>query len=201
MKLVCFTGLFNVLFACAGFGAGGDPPVAAMSQPLNASPLRFESNAALSAGGGSFVARAREYDVLIEKTSVSIRAGNTRRQSFIRMTLSGADRNASIVATDRLNGTSSYLIGNDPSRWRTHVAAFQRVLIRNPWPGVSVTYYGTEGRLEYDITLDPRARVENVRFGFEGVTHIRIAPDGGRSQAPRLRCHWRCISPCLRFSR
>ncbi len=178
MKRIRLTALFNILVASAGFGAGGDAPVAASLHRLSTPPLRFESNRALSAGSESFVSRAQEYDVLVEKTSVSIRAGNTRRQPLIRMTLSGADRNASIAAADPLSGTSSYLIGNDPSRWRTHVAAFQRVVVRNPWPGVSVTYYGTEGHLEYDISLDPHARVANVRFGFEGVKRVRIAQDG-----------------------
>jgi uncharacterized repeat protein (TIGR01451 family) len=145
---------------------------------LSAHPLRFERNSDSTSGGG-FVARARNYDILIDKGRVAIQGDRASdRKSIVQMKLWGSDGNATMDTADPLPGTSSYLIGNDPSRWRIGVPSFGRVLVRNPWAGVTLAYYGTDGRLEYDIEIAPFARIEQIRFAFEGIEDLRIAPDG-----------------------
>ena len=48
-----------------------------------------------------------------------------------------------------------YLVGRDPSRWRTNVQTYGRVLYHSVYPGIDLVYYGNERQLEYDFTVRP----------------------------------------------
>lgn len=67
----------------------------------------------------------------------------------------GAELNE-IIAESRLPGVSNYFVGGG-SRWQQHIPHFSRVVYDDLYPGIDVTFYGREGRLEYDIRVQPWA--------------------------------------------
>ena len=56
-----------------------------------------------------------------------------------------------------LPGETNYLLGNDRSRWRTHVPHFARVNGTTSIPGVAIIVYGNSNGLEYDLRVAPGA--------------------------------------------
>ena len=62
------------------------------------------------------------------------------RVDSLEMKLVGANRNLVLSPADRLPGQSNYIIGKDPSRWRTGVPQFARVRYQNVYPGVDLVF-------------------------------------------------------------
>jgi gliding motility-associated-like protein len=79
-----------------------------------------------------------------------------------------------IVPDKALNTYDNYFIGNDPSKWASNCRIFQGVTYKNLYPGVDVRYYTNEGRLKYDIIVNPGASVEKIAMHFNGVDALQV---------------------------
>ncbi len=51
---------------------------------------------------------------------------------------------------------------------------YPKARIRNLYPGIDVVFYGTVGRLEYDLELAPGARAGRVRVAIDGARVVRV---------------------------
>ncbi len=81
-------------------------------------------------------------------------------------------------ALDLLPGTSNYLIGTDPSTWRTNIRAYARVRTRGIYPGIDLTYYSTDGKLEYDFLVHPGADPHCIEVALNGAEAARVDEAG-----------------------
>lgn len=87
---------------------------------------------------------------------------------------------------EKLSASVNYFKGNDPSKWRTDVATYGKVRLREVYPGVDMVFYGTQGRLQYDVELRPGADHKLVRIKVEGAKEISKTEDGGlKIELPR----------------
>jgi hypothetical protein len=160
-------------------------------------PLGFEANAGQTDGRVKFLARGRGYTIFLTGNAAVLTlsnttdAGNAARNAnrVIRMKLVGADVNAGVSGVDELPGKTNYFIGNDPSKWRTHVPNYAEVKYADVFPGVDLVYHGNlSGQLEYDFVVAPGADPSAIRFtvaedrsGLTGREHrapLRIGADG-----------------------
>jgi gliding motility-associated-like protein len=91
-----------------------------------------------------------------------------------RVQFIGGAENPEIVPDRILPGYSNYLIGNDPSKWRTNVRSCQAVIYKNIYPNIDVRYYSESGRLKYDIIVNPGGDVNNVVMQYEGANKLSI---------------------------
>ncbi len=94
------------------------------------------------------------------------------------MKLLGADSRPAIEGREELPGKSHYFIGNDPKKWRTDVPQYARVEYQDVYPGVSLTYYGNQGQLEYDFVVSPGGDPRRIRLGIEGAEEIHVDAEG-----------------------
>jgi hypothetical protein len=156
-------------------------------------PLSFETNTGQTDARVNFISRGPGYILYLTPTEAVLAlhngAGRTsptqlrRDQSappvdVVRMTLPGGNPQAPATATDQLPGTVNYFIGNDPSRWRQNLPLYARAGFDRVYPGVDLTYYGTQGRLEYDFTVAPGTDPRVITLAFDGVRQTRIDPNG-----------------------
>jgi hypothetical protein len=82
---------------------------------------------------------------------------------------------------------SNYLVGADPSRWRTHVPQFGAVRYSRLYPGIDLVLHGArEARLEYDFHVAPGADPTRIRLAFDGLRAVRIARDDALVLSLRL---------------
>jgi hypothetical protein len=94
------------------------------------------------------------------------------------MQLLGGNPAAQASGVDRLPGVVNYFIGNDPSKWRTHISTFAQVEYQNVYPGVGLVYYGNQQQLEYDFQVAPGADPGQIRMGFAGAQSVSLDAGG-----------------------
>jgi len=120
-----------------------------------------------------FVARFGTSTVMVEPDGLRIGLdGHALRLSFV-----GACASAP-AAEQRLAGTHSYRLGADPARWRDGVPLFGRVRYAELWPGIDLVCHARDGYLEYDLELQPGARLDLARFEVAGSAGLQLAEDG-----------------------
>jgi hypothetical protein len=168
-------------FACvahAAFGPMREPsPVAA--EMLAALPLAFERNDGQSAPHVRFVARGAAYDTLLSDRGAEIVVGRpSGRVAVIGIRV--ADQRAPVApeGASPLPGKANYLVGADPGGHIVGVDTFARVEYRSVLRGVDLVYYGTQGRLEFDLIVAPGSDPHAIRLDFLGVDRIDLSEGG-----------------------
>jgi hypothetical protein len=100
------------------------------------------------------------------------------QSTALRFSLVGASSSPQISGIDRLSATSSYFIGNDPSRWVTGAPNFSRVAYRGIYSGVDLTYYGSGGDLEFDFDIAAHADPAQIRLKIDGANSLTATSIG-----------------------
>ncbi|MEW6745176.1 MAG: SBBP repeat-containing protein [Planctomycetota bacterium] len=96
----------------------------------------------------------------------------------IFLTFEGAASGVIVEGMDPLPGRYNYLLGNDPSRWRTEVPAYASIRYRGLYRGVDVEVRDQHGRLEYDLLLEPGADLDPVIVRCEGAQSLGLDEEG-----------------------
>jgi hypothetical protein len=188
--------------AATGEAPGNSSPAPQVKQRATANygklPLHFEANQGQSDERVKFLARGSGYGLFLTSTeSVLVlrkgeaggpgkgtargEAATTTRSGppeVLRMKLLGADPRPAIEGREELPGKSHYFIGNDPKKWRTNVPQYARVEYKDVYPGVSLTYYGNQGQLEYDFVVSPGGDPRRIRLGIEGARKVQVDAEG-----------------------
>ena len=157
-------------------------------------PLSFEPNVGqfdpevryVSRGGGyTLVLTDTEAVMVLRHRSPKPRSGPARsnqqpeetEQAVVRMKLVG-ERPARWEGLEKQSGISNYLVGNDPSKWRTGVPNYGRVTARGVYRGIDLVCYGNRRQLEYDLVVEPGADPREVQLAWEGADSMRLNAEG-----------------------
>ncbi len=97
--------------------------------------------------------------------------------AVLRMKVAGG-RTVAPRAEQKLVTISNYFIGNDPSKWRTDVPNFGRVVYPGVLPGVDLVYHGEEGQLEYDFIVAPGADSGKIALEVSGAKELSLSSAG-----------------------
>ena len=179
-RLVILSAGLWLSLICAGSAAAKAPDYGKL-------PLGFEANAGQTDGQVKFLARGPGYSVFLTGNAAVLSLQNTANTGriipgrLIRMKLVGANVNAGVLGADQLPGKTNYFIGNDPSKWRTHVPNYAEVKYADVFPGVDLVYHGNlSGQLEFDFVVAPGADPSAIRFTVaedrSGLARERRAP-------------------------
>jgi hypothetical protein len=141
-------------------------------------PLAFEPNRGQTDPRVKFVSRGQDYTMFLTGQDVVFALSSTAgKSSALQMTLKGAHAQLP-VGLQPTGAISNYFIGNDPSKWRTDIPSYARVMYGQVYPGVDLMFYGNQRQLEYDFAVAPGASPETIRLQFHGARKIRILADG-----------------------
>jgi hypothetical protein len=160
-----FVLLVLALVDCAGSRYSGDGTIDSL-------PLVFEINHGRNDGAFDFVSRGRGHTLFIAATSVVF--ANAGTSSRVTMTLVGANAQAHKNALCPLAGKLNYIVGNDPSQWRTNLPTFAKVEYKNVYRGIDVVYRSAGPRLEYDFIVAPGADSKAITLQFERADEASI---------------------------
>ena len=150
-------------------------------------PLRFEANQGQAGPGIDFLSRGAGYSLLLGPTQAvfalqhpysSNDSGGRKKASLLRMKLLGADGGSRPEALDLMQGTSNYFMGKDQKKWRTGIPNYARVLYRQVYEGIDVSYYGNRRELEYDFIVAPGASSRAIALKFEGARRVKLDAKG-----------------------
>ena len=86
-------------------------------------------------------------------------------------TVMGGDR-ASTVAV-------SSFVGNDPTRWRSHLPTYRQVDYRSLWSGVDAHFREEGGQFKYEFVVYPGGDVNSIQLAYEGATDLAIDEKSG----------------------
>jgi Beta-propeller repeat len=169
------------------------PAASAHTRPSSKSlslPLFFEPNQGQTAPQVKFLAHGAGYGLFLTAdeavlelqhsaashqpsgngSQLSTLSSQDASSSVIRMKLDGANSSARISGASPMPGKSSYLIGNDPSKWHRDIPQFGRVQYQAVYPGIDLVYYGDQGQLEYDFRVAPAADPNQIALSFKGAS-------------------------------
>ncbi len=163
-------------------------------------PLSFEESRGQTDSRVKFLARGGGYSLFLTPTEAVLklraqsaaknprrpgalpkrllRASTEKQFSVVRIGLENANANSSARGVDLLRGRSNYFIGKDRSKWRTGIATYGGIRFESIYPGISLVYRGTQGRLEYDFVVAPNADPSRIRMSIEGADHLSLDRDG-----------------------
>jgi hypothetical protein len=152
-------------------------------QVLNNRPIVFEENQGQVDRSVRFLAHTRNSGIFFTPSEVVLalypsNASADAVVSDIRLKWVGGNAAPRIAAEKALAGKVNYLVGKDPAKWHTDVPTYSRVHYRGLYRGVDAVFYGTEGKIEYDLVIAPGADVRQIRFAFEGVRSVSVGKDG-----------------------
>ncbi|HEX4074864.1 MAG TPA: choice-of-anchor D domain-containing protein [Candidatus Acidoferrales bacterium] len=164
-----------------------DTRSAAATSPARQTPLSlpfaFEPNVGQANPRVAFIGRGRGLTVSLTRREMAIQIARASRPG-----ISHAPRTISVRLAgqgdfawhgrEKLRGETNYLLGNNPSRWRTHVPHFAQASAANAAPGVGILVYGNDDGIEYDLRVAPRANLSALRFKVSGADTMRLAPNG-----------------------
>ncbi len=152
---------------------------AATAGRYGAVPLAFEANRGQSDSDARYLVRRGKYQMFFRDheavLAVKAAPGNSSAPEVetlrFRWLHSGS---TSLVGEAKTGGTSNYLIGNDPSKWKREIPQYGRVRYQNLYPGIDLIYYGKDGELEYDLLVAPGADPSVARLKVLGAQRLEI---------------------------
>jgi hypothetical protein len=96
----------------------------------------------------------------------------------LRISLTGGNNDTTFEGTQKLPGISNYFIGNDSSKWQTNIPQYAQVQTGEVYNGVSMVYYGNQGKLEYDFRVKPGTDPSVIRLKFMGADSSTVDGNG-----------------------
>jgi hypothetical protein len=168
-------------------------------------PLAFEQNQGQTDAQVQYLARGNGYTVFLTASDVvfslrprsvandnDLRRGaelfrskkelrnNARNESasVVRMQFLGANSRPQAAPDGPLPGKSNYFIGNDPSKWRSDVPNYSRVIYRDVYPGVNLAFHGAQRRPEFDFIVALGANPALIGLRFTGNRGLKIDGSG-----------------------
>lgn len=136
-----------------------------------------DSALAVTPGGATLtLARGPMPSVTSRSERAAMRPARTLRS--VQIEFLNANPRAVLGGLDPLPGKVNYLLGNDPSQWRTDVSRFARAQVRDLYPGVDVVFYNNARRIEYDLHVAPRTDPRCIRIRVLGSDALRVDANG-----------------------
>jgi hypothetical protein len=140
-----------------------------------------------------------EYETMRRSPPHRGRDGGWRKQlagalrgppTLLQVSFVGANPTPNLIGVDALQGKMNYLIGSDPSQWRTDIPTFASVVYQQLYPGIDLRYDGTNGALKSTYTIAPGVGPAQLRWQYTGAKRVRVDAAGNlviELAAPRGR--------------
>jgi hypothetical protein len=143
-------------------------------------PLNFVANLGQAPDEVQYLAHGPAYAIELTKQGAKLAFASpaSKAEQVMQLRVQGANQHANPMAEEPLPGRVNYFIGNDPSKWRTNVATYNKVRYAGVYPGIDLVYYGTEGKLEYDFAVAPGSDAKVIGLTFVGARRLRVDAQG-----------------------
>jgi hypothetical protein len=142
-------------------------------------PLAFEPNVGQSSARVDYLARGSGYSIALtaRQADLLLQPSASSSGDQIALTLVGAN-GATPQAQDKLPGVANYLVGDDPSQWRTNVSTYAKVAYDGVYPGIDLIYHGAGQQFEYDFAVYPGGSTGAIRVQVAGAMSMSLDAQG-----------------------
>jgi hypothetical protein len=114
-----------------------------------------------------------------------LRAGFSTDSAFfqlhdlnLRVRFEGASPSVTVEGEEQLAGRANFLLGDRPEQWHTGLPLYQKILYRNLYPGIDMTYAGVGHRIKSEFLVAPRSDPSRIRLNYSGAESLQIDPHG-----------------------
>jgi hypothetical protein len=114
-------------------------------------PLFFVQNAGMADPSIRYIVETSEMRAAFATDSATFQIHGEQ----VQVRFEGADRGTSLEGIEPLAARANFFFGQDPHEWHTGVPTFQKILYRNLYPGIDLTYGGTKDRVKSEFTVAP----------------------------------------------
>jgi hypothetical protein len=104
------------------------------------------------------------------------RADNPSRFA-VKLDLVGAATNIRPAGAEKAETVISYFKGK-PEEWKAGLPTYSRIVYRDLWPGIDLSYYGTVDKLKYEFLVHPGADPSKIRLAYRGAEAVEVNDDG-----------------------
>ncbi|MBS1781356.1 MAG: T9SS type A sorting domain-containing protein [Bacteroidetes bacterium] len=101
------------------------------------------------------------------------------RYSRMDVTLVGADKNATVTATEEQDYVENYYLPQCPDGVTAH--SYKKITYRNVYPQIDWVLYISEGAtagLKYDFIVHPGGNPANIKLSYGGADNLQLAENG-----------------------
>ncbi len=141
-------------------------------------PLVFEPNLGQGMAGMDYGAHSGALQMGFSATRMELRLPSRQGAESVGISLVNGNRNARLVSSQAAGGESNYILGDQASKWRTHIPQYGRVTYDGVYPGVDLTFYGKGERLEHDFVVQPGGDYRQIRMRYEGADRLTLSAGG-----------------------
>ena len=142
-------------------------------------PIEFEPSQGQLPQGVQFLARLPQFSLFFREREFDLLPlPGPSQANKITFTFVNSLKGSRLAGSELQGSETNYLLGQDPSRWRTHVPNFGRVTYSRLYPGIDAVFYGTGQQLEHDFIVQPGADPHAIRLSIQGSQGIQLEPDG-----------------------
>lgn len=99
--------------------------------------------------------------------------GRVRGHSYDIQFLNAA-ASPEIIPSKATQDNINYIIGKDPSKWKSGIGAYTNILYKNMYPDVDVQVYSESGQLKYDVIVHPGGNPGNVKLQYNGASSVSL---------------------------
>lgn len=177
-----------VLFSAGGFAsahftddtsAAREFTAAATFKRIESLPIAFEQNRGQAPSDTKFLARGRGYQIHLASNAAAVAlVAQGDDQKIVRWRLIGARAGIPGEGREPLVAQANYFAGPDDLHAIKQIKSFARVQFDDVYPGISVSYYGNAGQLEFDWIVKAGYDPAEIRLRLSDAESLRIDPDG-----------------------
>ena len=124
-------------------------------------PLAFEVNQGQVASQVDFLARGNGYLLSLAPSGAVLNLRNDAGGDVLNLQFVGSNPLAQVVGRNELITKTNYLIGSDPSQWRTEISNYGKIEYQDIYAGIDLVYYGNQGQLEYDRSEEHTSELQS----------------------------------------
>jgi len=90
----------------------------------------------------------------------------------------GSNPTGTIAPEQPQAGVYNYLLGSDPTKWRSGLRAYGQIVYHDVWDGIDLRVHHRGRDLEQEFVVKPGGDSSRIRVAYRGVEGLRIAEDG-----------------------
>jgi beta-propeller repeat-containing protein len=142
-------------------------------------PVFFFPNAGETDPSIRFMAETPELHAGFRADSAvfQIQGGDTLFHTQV-VRFAGANPHATIEGAGVLAGKANFFLGQDADRWKTGLPTYRKIVYRNLYPGIDMSYSGNGRRIKSEFIVSPGANPDQVRLEYGGAERISISENG-----------------------
>ena len=95
----------------------------------------------------------------------------------MKMDFVGARKGIRPEGLEKTGAVVSYFKGK-PEEWETGLPAYSRIIYRELWPGIDLSYGGEGHKLKYEFTVRPGADPSQIRLAVQGAETAELTAEG-----------------------